>query len=516
MCGPVLPFADIGLCDNLAPAGNSELPEPICWHEVLENHEMYESEDNEQKPALKDCRGIPVSYANSAAIEALEQAHESYLAFRGDPLEEINAVIKDHPGFILARLFKAAYLTQVMETRVRKELASTVAAASHLSADANERELLHLQAVTAWANDDVDGAIGAWESALARFPHDLLALQLLHLTHVLFGNVAGQRDVVGRVYRLWDASIDGFEFVLGFYAFGLEENRDFDRAERMAEASLSLREDHPYAVHALCHAMDMRGRQSDGLRFMYNHVSKWAQSELAIHLWWHTALLHLYQQDFERVLDIYDHELRRSQDHADRYEEFDASALLWRLELANVDVGQRWVELADKWAPAAKDTLYAFNNVHAMMAFAADSREAEMQQLLATNETYIDNGSAANIAAIRDVGLPFCRGIRHFQNERYAECVEEILPIRDNSELLGGSFVQRDVIGWTLLEAALRAGRFPLALAIANERCELKPTCPQHWIDISRAHEGLGEISLAVAAKAKAQSFLTARSRWMR
>ncbi|MGI9205710.1 MAG: tetratricopeptide repeat protein [Woeseiaceae bacterium] len=456
-----------------------------------------------------DCRGVPVSYANSEAIGAFAHAHESYLAFRRDPLEEIDSVIEAHPHFVLAHLFKAAYLTQIMETRVRDELISTVAAASDLAGNANDRELLHLQAVTAWIDGDIDGAVSEWDRALAQFPRDLLALQLVHLTHVLFGNVAGQRDVVGRVYRFWDESIDGFEFVLGLYAFGLEENREFKRAEQMAMRSLKMRADNPYAVHALCHTMDMQGRQAEGLQFMYDHCARWSESEFVVHLWWHTALLHLYQQDFERVLDIYDNKLRRSLDHDDRYEEFDASALLWRLELASVDVGRRWVELANKWAPSAADTLYAFNNVHAMMAFAADSREEEMQQLLSANEQYVGRASGSNVAAIRDAGLPFCRGIKAFQSEHYSECVEELLPIRNNAELLGGSFVQRDIMGWTLLEAALRSGQYAFALALAAERCELKPACPQCWFDMARAHEGLGEFESAATARTRAKTLLT-------
>ena len=46
--------------------------------------------------------------------------------------------------------------------------------------------------------------------------------------------------------------------------------------------------------------------------------------------------------------------------------------------MVGVDVGARWSDLADKWEPSAADTLYAFNDVHAMMAFAGDHR-AEAQ-----------------------------------------------------------------------------------------------------------------------------------------
>jgi len=48
----------------------------------------------------------------------------------------------------------------------------------------------------------------------------------------------------------------------------------------------------------------------------------------------------------------------------------DASSLLWRLQLAGVDAGARWSELAAAWAPRAEDAHCAFADLHAMMAFA--------------------------------------------------------------------------------------------------------------------------------------------------
>lgn len=462
----------------------------------------------EQTNTMRDYRGIPVSYSDKEAIDALEHAHESYLAFRGDPIEEINGVIEQHPRFILAHLFKAAYLTQIMESRICDDLIDSVNAANDLAADANEREIHHLRAVSAWAEGDIFGAVREWEKALAEFPHDLLALQLVHLTHVLFGNVAGQRDVVASVFDLWNDDMTGFEFVLGFYAFGLEENRDFERAEQMAMDAMRLRAADPYAVHAVCHVMDMQGRQPEGLRFMYEHVESWSASGFAIHLWWHTALLHLYLQDFEQVLDIYDNKLRSSWDEECRFEEFDATALLWRLKLADVDVGKRWSELADKWAPSAQDMLYAFNNVHAMMAFAADSRDKEMHLLLTAGERCVEQSTGATVAAMRDIGLPFCKAIRDFQDGNYSACVDRLLPVGDMVHLLGGSFVQRDVVGWTMLEAAIRAGNFTLALELANQRCDLTPASPCNWINISRAHAGLGQVEMAEEAQKKAQSLL--------
>ena len=210
------------------------------------------------------------------------------------------------------------------------------------------------------------------------------------------------------------------------------------------------------------------------------------------------------------LLTLYDNHLCSKDSSGDKYEELDASALLWRLQLLDIDVGDRWKQLADKWEPSAADTLYAFNDVHAMMTFASDNRTEAAKTLLTANERYVESASDANVAMSREIGMPFCLAMRDFQAEEYGACVDRLLPVRYMTHRLGGSFAQRDVIGWTLLEAALRAKRYDLALGLANERTALKPTSAQNWRAVSRAFQGLGDRSRADRAEAKAATLLAA------
>jgi hypothetical protein len=255
--------------------------------------------------------------------------------------------------------------------------------------------------------------------------------------------------------------------------------------------------------------MEMKGRQGGGIRFMADHVRHWGSSNFANHLWWHTGLFHLDIGESDRVLEIYDNNLRGSGE-GERYEELDSSALLWRLKLLDVDTNGRWDELARKWAPSAADTLYAFNDVHAMMAFCAAGDTDSQDRLLNANERYLEHASDANAAMSREIGLPFCLAIRDFQNEDYKACTERLVPVRYMTHKLGGSFAQRDIIGWTLLEAALRAGKYDLALALANERVEHKNTSAQNWTYVARAHAGIGAREEEKRARARAESLMAA------
>jgi len=443
-------------------------------------------------------------------VDTLDALIEDSLAFRGDPVAGADQLLRDHPDFIMAHCFKAGLLTQSMEVRIYREMVASVEAAERLVSGANDRERGHIAAIRAWVDGDFSGAVAQWEEVVINHPHDILALQFAHLTYVLLGDTVGQRDTIARVFPLWDESMPGYEFVLGFYSFGLEENRDFSHAEELGRRVVAMRPAHPYAIHAVAHVLEMNGRQGGGIWWMRSRADDWTSSNFDNHLWWHLALFHLDLNQIDTVLEIYDNSLRGPGRVSEKYSELDSAALLWRLNLLGIDVAGRWSELADKWEPTAADTLYAFNDVHAMMTFVSDHRDEAAQRLLSANERYANHASDANAAMSRIVGLPFCRALQAFAAGDYDACVNQLLPIRYSTHRLGGSAAQRDIIGWTLLEAALRARRFPLALALAHERCGTRPTSPQNWNFAARAHKGLGNDALAGRAEARAGALVAA------
>ena len=155
----------------------------------------------------------------------------------------------------------------------------------------------------------------------------------------------------------------------------------------------------------------------------------------------------------------------------------DASALLWRLHLRGVDVGQRWHELADCWEPLAADGFYAFNDAHAMMTFVADGRDKAVDALLAAQQQAMI-GSTGNARMTWEVGYPLCAALRAFGRGDYATCIGLLRPLRSRLNRFGGSHAQRDVFDLTLIEAARRDNHYALLRALANERIGMKPESP--------------------------------------
>ena len=95
------------------------------------------------------------------------------------------------------------------------------------------------------------------------------------------------------------------------------------------------------------------------------------------HLWWHRGLYHFERREFAEVLALYDRRFRDlasplTQAQPDLYIDVqNAASMLFRLERQGVDVGDRWVELADKAEARIGDCLSAFTLPHWMMALAA-------------------------------------------------------------------------------------------------------------------------------------------------
>jgi hypothetical protein len=75
----------------------------------------------------------------------------------------------------------------------------------------------------------------------------------------------------------------------------------------------------------------------------------------------------------------------------------------------------------------------------------------------------------------RSVGIPIVEALAAFHRSAYAEVVELLLPVRFDLWQIGGSYAQRDVVNWTLTEAAVRAGQRDVALSLAHERLATRP-----------------------------------------
>ena len=427
---------------------------------------------------LHDTRGLAVSTRNRASLDRYETAVELMNGYYLDFLAVIDEALAEDPGFVMGHCFKAGVYATCNEASVQPELRRSVEAAEALSAGANDRERAHMAAARAWLEGDLDRSVALYGRIVQEYPRDILALQLSHQGDFFLGQSRMLRDRVAQVLPHWDEGVPGFGFVLGMHAFGLEQTNLYGRAEEAGRRALTLNHRDPWAIHAVAHVMEMQGRLGEGVEWLETRRPQWADNNaLAFHNWWHLTLYHLDRGETERVLALCDAHIRPNPASI-ALELVDVSAMLWRLHLRGVDLGDRWGDLADQWERAAGDAYYPFNDAHAMMAFVGAGRDEAAERTIAALDEATRRGQGTSAMAAREVGLPVCRALRAFGRGEYRTAADLLQAVRINAHRFGGSHAQRDILDLTLVEAAIRGGDTPLARALVAERMDLKPATP--------------------------------------
>jgi tetratricopeptide (TPR) repeat protein len=423
-----------------------------------------------------DARGIPVSAGSAEAIAHYDTAIGQLHSYVGDPIASLDRALALAPDFVAGHLAKALMLATFAERQFAPAIATSIAEARRHGAKANDRERGLLAAAQHLSDGAWHDACAALDAVLVDHPRDALALQVAHLMDFYRGDALNLRNRIMRVLPHWSHDVPGYSYVLGMYAFGLEEMNQYPEAEETARAALAIQRKDGWAVHAATHVMEMQGRIDEGIAWLTSREHDWSPDNgFAFHNYWHLALFHLDHGDHARALALYDSAIHPGPAPM-LLALVDATAMLWRLKLDGADVGTRFDTVAGEWEAKLDDEggFYAFNDLHAALAFAATGRDVANARLMQRMARAAE-GRDANAAMTREVGLPLARAVAAYGHARYGEAVDLIAPVRDIAHRFGGSHAQRDIVTLTLIDAARRDGRTSLAKHVLAERLVSKP-----------------------------------------
>jgi tetratricopeptide (TPR) repeat protein len=368
-----------------------------------------------------------------------------------------------------------------------------IAAAEAAQSGASSRERRHLAAAKAWAAGQIIRATDIWEDILVDHPTDALALRFAHDSYFYLGHSLSIRDSVARVLPAWDRESPNYGFVLGQYAFGLEEAGELRRAEEFGRQAIARNAEDGWAVHAVAHVLETESRQAEGIEFLKRSRPAWSKAyALSVHNGWHLALYLIEEERFAEVLADYDRFVAPKISGDSLLDLVDASALLWRLELAGADVGDRWPPLSRQWLTHVDDHVLVFNDLHIALAVSRANDPDGVARLRGSLDDYARHGAGDNRDITVDVGRRLIEGVLAFAQGDYAHAVERILPARYKTIRIGGSHAQRDIVTQTLIAAAERSGRTSLARALLAERLAVRPTART-----KRAYEKVGGVTAA-------------------
>ncbi|WEX74529.1 tetratricopeptide repeat protein [Sinorhizobium numidicum] len=433
---------------------------------------------------ITDKQGNVLSGATIAAAEIYGGAVEAFNIYRGDPVGMLDRAIETAPEFAMAHILKAHLFGLATEPDATNEAKAIVDKAKTL--ELSNREASHVAALDLLLTGQWTAAAEALDRHNAHYPHDIVALQSGHLMDFYRASARNLRDRIARVLPKWSADMPGYSILLGLQSFGLEETGDYVRAEDAGRRAVDLQPLDCWAHHAVAHVMEMQGRAEDGIGWMIAREPHWSGDDnfFKVHNWWHRSLCHLDLGQVDEVFALYDGPIRQDRSTV-ALDMVDASALLWRLHVSGHDVGDRWNELATTWDSHADGRTYPFNDWHAVMAYLGAGRDSEVDRIADAYRRNIDTSDVAEWG--RRTAVPLVEGFAAFWRGDYQTAADRLHGARFIANSFGGSHAQRDIIDWTLTEAAFRGGLAGLAEALANERLALKPHSPVNKNFLARA-----------------------------
>ena len=458
----------------------------------------------------RDCYGLVCTARSAEAVALLDGVVDAYVRFSRDAGDRLKAAFEADPDMPMAHVARGYFFklfgNDVMAGRARRGLDSARETVSRIGA--TDRERMHLAALDAWCREDIDGAIDLWERILLDHPLDIFALRLAHFSHFYSGEGGKMRDSTARVLPHWSSGHRHYGNLLGMHAFGLEESGDYRRAEQYGRKAVETDPQDAWSVHAVAHVMEMEGRHREGIEWVRSLEEHWSVvNNFRFHLHWHRALYHLERHEFDEVLRLYDEQIVSDLDSDMYLEMVNCPALLWRLEMFGVDVGDRWEPLGEISMKHLEDHELVFVSLHYLMALIGDGRADAAATMLSRLRDYARQPTTQGRIAAEfgvDVGEAMC-ALRSGNWDRVVEC---LWPVRYDIRRMGGSHAQRDLFELMLVDALLRTDRTTMARALLAERTARAPNSAWSWRKFSAALSRTGNAAASEQASSRASALL--------
>ena len=414
----------------------------------------------------RDQWNYAVSTEEPGAVEALDRAFNSHLHFRTDAMKNLDAAIEADPQFALPHAAKGILIESLKKPELHHVAYNELEAAKNSRPPISAREHHYIAALEAALAGQVTAAVTHYQQIVIDHPHDLFAIRLAQSELFWIGEVAWMRDISESVASHWSVGVQGYSAYLSIRSFGLEENGDYDLAEECGRMAVNLDPTDCWGAHAVAHVQIMQGRMDDGISWLTELSDNWsAANHIAHHLWWHLALFHTERGEYDSGLDIYDNRLRDldsplMQLMPDFYVDIqNDTALLQRLELREVDIGDRWQPIADLAKARIGNHFSPFTSAHCALALAAAGRFDEANELIRQIRNFVadDNGALGSRYAL--AVLPASEAAVAYRKGEYQRVIDVMLPARRNLWQMGGSHAQRDLFFQLLVDSASKTNR---------------------------------------------------------
>jgi len=417
---------------------------------------------------LVDRYDLALSTVSSAARDAYVQASDLLLSVQPGAVEVFDRAIAIDPGFALAHAGKAQSLLTAGNVKAGLE---SLAKAKAASAGVTEWEASHIAFFELYAAGGVDASLTALRAHLAHWPRDALALTTAAFTNGLIGSSgrAGlKRDQIGLLDSLARHYGDDWWFA-AHHGMALSEDGQHDAARARIDRSIAQNPRNGWAAHARTHLFYEEGDTDAARAYLAPWLTEYPRNAaLYSHLNWHLALsdleagndaeaFRLFQESFS--LDVHS--------GPPRAKIADGVSFLWRWELAGhpreADV---WREMHAFAVSAVPRVGIALSDTHVALTQAVAGDGAALDARVRDIEDLVRSGRYPSGPLVPAVVLGFAA----FEGGDFPAAIDALESIVTESERIGGSHAQLDLVRFTLLKAYLNEGRLDDARWLLRER----------------------------------------------
>lgn len=447
----------------------------------------------------KDFLGNEVTVPTDEVMQGVDDFVHGFLAYE-TTTPNILAAADAAPDCCLANAY-AAYLWMLLEAPEAPDKAATyVARALDAAPHASPREAAAAKIAAAWADGDIPRVLALCDDTVRACPRDLVSTKLAQYHAFNYGDAPNMLRFAMHSYE----ACKDVPHMHGMTAFAFEQCHLIPEAEEAARQAIAMKRKEPWAQHALAHVMLTQARIEEGLSFMEDMSDTWTglNSFMSTHNWWHLALFYISRGRMDDALSLYDGNIWGvAKDYSQ--DQVGAISLLVRLELAGVDVGDRWADLTPYIARRGADTVQPFLTLQYLYALARSGRP-EAAHLMDAVRRRADTAASHDTTAWRDVALPAADGLLAHAREDYETAIVQLGAALPRMADIGGSHAQRDLFEQIHLDAVIKSGRLVRAQQTLEQRRAYDPDGTPLNLQLAEVYDRLDLPQQAAMARDRA------------
>jgi thioredoxin-like negative regulator of GroEL len=406
---------------------------------------------------MTDRYGLDISTGSDLAAEAYQRGVDLYLAGMAGVEEALQAAIAADPEFTPAHVALARNFQTFGHMSKAK---AALAAARGCDRALTAREAAQLEIFGHLIEGRAGQGYALIRSHIREYPRDALVAQTVLGVFSLIGfsGRVGREAEHLAVADFLAPHYEGDWWFPAQMAFAHLEIGQFQQAEGQIDLALARNPHSAHAAHIRAHLYYEVGETADGLAFLGDWMQGYDRTGLMhCHNTWHVALWAMATGDEARMWRAVDEDLAPGVSLSPAINIVtDLAALYYRASLAGLEIGQnRWQALGDYALTAFPTPGMGFVDVHAAVIHAMSGNAEALDRLISDAKGPIGDMVPACAEAFRAIAA-----------EDWAGAEARLIPVVAQSERVGGSRAQRDILEFALMNAQIQQGRADEALRL--------------------------------------------------